>query len=254
MTSGRPSVLLVHDEAEMLETLTRWFAASMFEVICAITVHRAQRALEGRELDAIVAAWDSRHPVGAELYRWVLGHRSDLRSRFVFIGDDVPGDFDELVGGRCLTIPAGQPAELLQITTAVVRRPRTPPRGVPIVTDRPALLLADDDPVLLATMGELLDSAGFAVFEAESFAKATAALEARDYHAIVADWRMHDGSGAELYRWIEAHRPHLAPRVVFLSEAAEDDSRPIAPDRAMLRKGQDSRALIDVLQAILDRG
>ena len=42
--------------------------------------------------------------------------------------------------------------------------------------------------------------------------------------------------------------PHLAARVVFLSEADQDDSGPVAPGRPMFRKGMDSQGLIEVMK------
>jgi DNA-binding NarL/FixJ family response regulator len=81
--------------------------------------------------------------------------------------------------------------------------------------------------------------------------QATEVLELRDFDALVVDWRTHDGGGADLYRWLDAHKPKLASRVVFLAEADQDDAGFVAPDRPMLRKGQDSQALVDALRAIV---
>jgi CheY-like chemotaxis protein len=182
-----------------------------------------------------------------------LQNRPDLRSRFVFIADDVAPEFDAVVGGRCLAVPLPAVEEIVRVATGVVRRVRTPPRGVPIIRGpgRPALLLADDDPLLLTAMAELLTQAGYAVNQVDSIKSATELVEFRDFDVIVVDWHMHDGKGSDLYRWIHAHKPHLAERVVFLSEAEEDDSGPVAPGRPMFRKGQDSQALIDVLKEIV---
>ena len=53
----------------------------------------------------------------------------------------------------------------------------------------------------------------------------------REYDVILVDWRMHDGSGVDLYKWVLKNKPHLAARVVFLAEADQDDSGPVAPGR-----------------------
>ena len=239
---------------DVLDLLTRWLEASDLDVLAALTAFRAQAHLEGeRPIDVVIAPWDVSHPIGGETYRWVLQHRPDLRNRFVFIADEVPPEFDAVVGGRCLAVPLAAIDELARIASAIVRRIRTPPQGVPILRGpgRPPLLLVDDDPLLLQAMAHLLTDAGYAVTQTESGHQASEVLEVRDFDTIVADWHMHDGSGADLYRWIVQHKPHLAPRVVFLSEADQDDSGPVAPGRPMFRKGQDSQALITALREIV---
>jgi len=245
---------VIHGSADVLDLLTRWFEASNLDVLAATSAFRAQAALEGeRPIDVVIAPWDVSHSLGGETYRWVLQHRPDLRNRFVFVADEVPPEFDAVVGGRCLAVPLSAIDELARVATAIVRRVRTPPLGVPVIRQRgrPTLLLVDDDPLLLEAMAHLLNDAGYAVTQTESGNQATEVLELRDFDAIVADWHMHDGSGADLYRWVMKHKPQLAPRVVFLSEADQDDSGPVAPGRPMFRKGQDSQALSDVLREIV---
>ncbi|HTR49594.1 MAG TPA: response regulator [Kofleriaceae bacterium] len=232
------------------------FEAGGFDVVAAISAFRAQAHLEESErpVDVVVVPWDAAQVVGGELYRWALAKKPELRTRFVFIAEDVPPEFDAVVGGRCLAVPLVANVELVRVAHAIVRRTRTPSRGMPVVVlDRPTLLLVDDDPVLLAAMAEFLDGTGYSVFAIDGGRAAQEAIEARDYDAIVTDWQMHDGSGADLYRWIASEKPHLCERVVFLSETADDDARAIAPGRPMLRKGQDSQALAEVLRWIVKR-
>lgn len=248
----RPSALVIHDDGDVLDLLTRLFEGNGFDVATAPTAYRAQAHLDGqRHVEVVIAPWDVTRSSGGEAYRWVLQHRTDLRNRFVFIADEVPPEFDAVVGGRCLAVPLSAYDELVRVAHGIVRRVRTPPRGIPIVTDRPSLLLADDDPLLLEAAAELLFESGYAVTTVESGGEACIRLELRDFHALVLDWHMHDGSGADVYTWILRHKPHLAARVVFLSEAAADDSGPVAPGRPMFRKGQDFQALSDTLRQIV---
>lgn len=254
MPSGRYTALIVHGDGEVLDALTQWFEAADFDVISAPSGFRAQAHLEGdRPVEVVVAPWDDIHPVGGEVYHWVLRNRPDLRSRFVFIADDVPPEFDAVVGGRCLAVPLGAVDEIVRVAGGIVRRVRTPPRGVPILRGPGwgSLLLADDDPLLLLAMAELLTEQGYAVNQVDSLKQAIELVEFRDFDVIVADWKMHDGNAGDLYKWILKHKPHLAARVVFLSEADLDDSGPIAPGRPMFRKGQDSQQLIVVLKEIV---
>jgi DNA-binding response OmpR family regulator len=246
----------VHGDGDVLDLLTRWFEASGFEVMTAVSAFRAQSQLEGsRPIDVVVAAWDVDQPVGGELYRWALQHRVDLRTQFVFVADDVVPEFDAVVGGRCLAVPLSAPDEMVRVAmAAIMRKSKIDQPAVIEGAGKPTLLLADDDPVLLLVMADLLTESGYAVTTVESGNVAASVLGREDFDVIVADWRMHDGSGADLYRWIVANRPALVDRVVFLSGADQEDAGNVAPGRPMFRKGQDSQALIEVLGKIVGRG
>ncbi len=254
--SGRFTALVIHGDGGVLDVLTRWFEASGFEVVTALNAFRAQAALEGEKtIEAVIVPWDEQQPVGGEVYRWVLKNRPDLRSRFVFIADDVPVDFDATVAGRCLAVPLAATEEIVRVATGVVRRVRTPPRGVPVVRGpgRPPLLLADDDPLLLPVMADLLTQAGYAVTQVDSVKSAIELCEFRDFDVIVVDWRMHDGTGLDLYKWVQSNKQHLEKRIVFLSEGDQDDltAGAAAPGRPLFRKGQDSQGFIDSLKEIV---
>lgn len=252
--SGRFTALVIHGDGSVLDALTRWFEASGFEVITALNAFRAQAALEGgKAVEVVVVPWDEQHPVGGEVYRWVLGNRPDLRSRFVFIAEDVPPEFDAVVGGRCLALSLGDTKEIVRVASGVVRRVRTPPRGVPVVRGpgRPPLLLADDDPHLLPAMAELLTQEGYAVSQCDCLKQALELVEFRDFNVIVCDWRMHDGTGDDMYKWLQTHKPHLTERVVFLSENEQTDFLADGHERPVFRKGMDSQHFLDVLKDIV---
>lgn len=255
MSSGGPTALVIHDDGDTLDLLTRLFEAGGFDVVTAITGFRAQAHLEGdRRIDVVVAPWDTTHTVGGEVYRWALQKRYDLRDQFVFTGADIPGELDRVVAGRCLVVSMARPAEVVRVAHAAVRR-RTQLEAMRDAmseadTTKPRLLLADDDPMLLMVMGDLLGDA-YTVTRVESGHAAIVLLEHEEFDAILADWQMDDGSGADLYRWLEIHRPSLTQRIVFLSTNEGEDSTSVAPGRPMFRKGQDSHALTTVLNEIV---
>ncbi|HEX5059989.1 MAG TPA: response regulator [Kofleriaceae bacterium] len=253
-SAGRYTALVIHGDGDVLDTLTQWLEANGFDVVAAPSGFRAQAHLEGdRPVEVVIAPWDDTHPVGGEIYHWVLKNRPDLRSRFVFIANDVPPEFDAVVGGRCLAVPLAAIEEVIRVASGIVKRVRTPPRGVPIMfrPGRPGLLLVEDDPLLLTAMADLFSEQGYSVSQVDSLKNALELVEFKDFDVIVADWKMHDGSAATLYKWITKNKPHLAARIVFLSEADLDDSGPIAPGRPMFRKGQDSQALSETLRQIV---
>jgi CheY-like chemotaxis protein len=249
-------VLLIHDDGDALDLLTRLFEAGGFEVVTAVTAYRAQAHLGGdRPIDVVVAPWDIAHPVGGEVYRWSLQHRYDLRDQFVFIASEVPAEFDRLVAGRCLAVTIRRPAEIVRVAVAAVKR-RAQLEGTrdalsELDGHKPKLLLAEDEPVLLMVIGDLFAETGYAVTRVESGHGAIVLLQHEEFDAIVADWHMDDGSGADVYRWVLSEKPWLAERVVFLTGGEGDDSGTVAPGRPMFRKGQDSHALTTVLHEIV---
>jgi len=259
LSLARPTVLVLHDDGKALDVLTRLFEASGFEVITAVTGFRAQAHLEGhRMIDLVVVPWDPAHPVGADLYRWALSRRYDLRDGFVFLASEAPAEFDRLVAGRCLVVSMARPAEVIRVALAAVKRRQKLEAARDVAfddgtADRPTLLLADDEPVILAVMADLLGESGYAVSRVDSGHGAILLLEHEDFDAIVTDWNMDDGNGADVFRWITQHKPWLAERVVFLSDVEGDDAAVVAPGRPMFRKGQDSHALTAVLREIVRR-
>lgn len=257
MQLARPTVLVIHDDGGALDLMTQLFEASGFEVVTAVTGFRAQAHLEGdRPIDVVVAPWDLSHPVGGDVYRWSLQRRYDLRDQFVFLASEVPPEFDRLVAGRCLAVSLSQPSEVVRVALAAVRRRAQleSARDAAVAEldgGKPTLLLAEDEPVLLMVMADLFGEAGYAVTKVESGHGAILMLEEEEFDAVVVDWHMDGGNGADVYRWIITTKPWLADRVVFLSGEEGDDTEAVAPGRPMFRKGQDSRALSKVLREIV---
>lgn len=256
----RRSIILLHHDGQLLDLLTRLFEARGYAVNLAATVNQAKAHLGGdREFDVVVAEWDVHHPVGGEVYRWVLDHRFGMRDRFVFLGDEVPPELDALVAGRCLTVRPNETAEIMRVADATVRRAeRSRELGGDAQwteADRPRLLLADDDPPLLAAMADHLAAAGFAVTPVDSGNAAIMTIERgeADFDVLLADWTMVGGSGPQLFQWIVTFRPWLVDRIAFLIDRTGDQYEQIAPGRPIFHKGADSEALIATLKKIAGR-
>jgi CheY-like chemotaxis protein len=85
------------------------------------------------------------------------------------------------------------------------------PTGAPV-------LLIEDEPAVMALVRAVLEGHGYAVVPSESGVDALRLLEAGDFHGVVSDMRTPGGvDGAQVYAWIEAHRPELASRLVFIT-------------------------------------
>ncbi|HEY4055089.1 MAG TPA: hypothetical protein VGM39_00730, partial [Kofleriaceae bacterium] len=193
LSSERPSALVVHDDGETLDFLVRLFEAANFDVITAVSGFRAQTQLQGeRRIDVVVAPWDSEHGVGGEVYRWALQKRYDLRDQFVFIGTDPPDEFDLIVSGRCLIVAATRAAEIVRVALAAIKRRANLEASRDVAFSfhslKPRLLLADDDPMMLSVMGDLLADI-YSVTRVDSGNAAIELLATQDYEVILTDWQ-----------------------------------------------------------------
>ena len=83
--------------------------------------------------------------------------------------------------------------------------------------DRPAILYADDEPALRLAVSHWLSRAGFAVHAASSLDEAKRYLSEHDYVGAVIDIWLGDGSGFELYSWIDERHPDLVGRILFVT-------------------------------------
>ena len=98
----------------------------------------------------------------------------------------------------------------------------TPPDNERQQSSKPAaggatVLIVDDEKGLGDLLSEILTRAGFHCDFANCGRDAQSMIMAHDYDAIVSDIRMPDLDGPALFRWIEAERPRLAARVIFLT-------------------------------------
>jgi len=79
------------------------------------------------------------------------------------------------------------------------------------------VLVVDDEPELRRLACRALTRSGVEVIEAESVSAARDLLMQHKVDAVVSDVRMPGGSGADLYRWVEANQPELADRFLFVT-------------------------------------
>jgi CheY-like chemotaxis protein len=258
----RSTVLVIHEDGAALDRLTRLFEGRGFDVVTAATQFQANARLVGdRPIDVVVAQWDEDHRLGGEVYRWVLPNKPELRGQFVFVAAGVPDEFDALVGGRCLVIHPLDEPELVRVTEAASRRLRrvsvamaAEPELAAETTLHPRLLLVDDDPVLLAVMARWFGEHEFTVTPATGGNAAIALLEATEFDIILTGWQMEGGTGNELIRWIEAHRPGHFERVAILADSRIEQIRSVLPEVPVFAKGQDAGVLVTVLRQIATRG
>ncbi|MGH9795146.1 MAG: response regulator, partial [Candidatus Acidiferrales bacterium] len=85
------------------------------------------------------------------------------------------------------------------------------------------VLLVDDEETVLDLETQTLRAHCDCVYTARNGREAIACLERNEVDAVVTDLKMPgEISGQNLFAWIAAHRPALAPRVVFTMSDADD--------------------------------
>jgi len=130
------------------------------------------------------------------------------------------------------TAPTAKPAEATAPAAAAV-----PDQGATLAGIR--VLLVDDEEMIRRPMARFLAKRGAEVTEAGDGVQALERLAGLDPHVILADLRMPKMDGAELYTRLQAERPALAERVLFLSgditQLAGRGLAPVARERVLVK-------------------
>jgi len=80
------------------------------------------------------------------------------------------------------------------------------------------ILLIEDEPAVMAYVCATLERSGYRVVCANSGAEGVRRLETGEFMGVVSDMVTPGGvNGADVYAWIEANRPDLASRLVFIT-------------------------------------
>ena len=80
------------------------------------------------------------------------------------------------------------------------------------------ILLIEDEPAVMAYVCATLERSGYRVVCANSGAEGVRLLETGQFMGVVSDMVTPGGvNGADVYAWIEAHRPDLTARLVFIT-------------------------------------
>lgn len=96
--------------------------------------------------------------------------------------------------------------------------PPAPPETTPTVLRRPVrILVVEDEAPLRNLQGRLLARIQADVLTAATAAEATRLLETEEVDLVVSDVKMPGGSGLKLFRWVEANRPGLVDRFLFVT-------------------------------------
>ena len=147
-------------------------------------------------------------------------------------------------GTRFVVVLPCRPVSSLPAPPASQKPPST-------LRSRPRLLLAEDEERLAKTLAAALDDCEVTVVHSGN--AAIAQLAERRFDAVVLDLHMQDGTGADVSRWLRAHRPELSGRVVFMTGAGTEGPL-VAEARGapLLRKPFEYESLRSELQRLID--
>lgn len=86
------------------------------------------------------------------------------------------------------------------------------------------LLVIEDEPSVMSYIRLALERNGYDVCGAKCGADALTLLAEHDFSGIISDMRTPGGvDGADVYSWLEQHRPALARRLIFITGDTVND-------------------------------
>lgn len=134
---------------------------------------------------------------------------------------------------------AAEPAPELAAGGAAPGAAAAPVAAVPSPLAGIRILLVDDEDMIRRPMARFLAKRGAQVTEAGDGVQALERLAGLEPHVILADLRMPKMDGAELYARLQAERPAMAERVLFLSgditQLAGRGLAPVARERVLVK-------------------
>lgn len=126
--------------------------------------------------------------------------------------------YEPVADGNRVVVELPVAGTTLQAPPPVGLRPAAPPRIVTPEGQAPALVLVcDDDAVIRALLVRMIEKAGLKALEARDGHEAVEVLIREDVSLIVADQRMGEITGTELFGIATARRPELATRFLLTS-------------------------------------
>jgi len=133
------------------------------------------------------------------------------------------------------------------------RTPRT--SGGSNVTLQPSVLLVDDEPGILRSVGRFLRTAGYDVETAATGTDAVDRLRHRSFHAVISDLRMPELTGEQLFEFVQTEFPRLSERIIFTSGDLADARTTAFIERSgcpALSKPYELSALLALLTGLTD--
>jgi two-component system NtrC family sensor kinase len=274
LVAAQSGVQLRHDLAEdlpaglfdfaQIEQVLNNLLANAFQALAAVP--RGQRAVTVRtsraEAELLLEVEDSGPGVPESVRERIFEpffttHRPEGRTG---LGLAVSYGIVEEHGGTIAVLDA-EPGTRIAVRLPVARPADRPPDGddrMPGARDRrPAVLLVDDEPIILDLVEDVLADSGFRVERAGNGAQALERLGEGRFDAMLIDLKMPDMNGRDLYELVRARRPEMASRVIFTT--GDLDVPGLArflnqSGNVLLRKPFRPEEVATTFQAVIDDG
>ena len=122
-------------------------------------------------------------------------------------------------------------------------------------SDRPRVLVVDDEPTIRQALGILLRRAGYEVVAVDSGEQAVALLRARHFDQLVLDLRIPDMRGDVVFELAASLQPHLRYATVFTTGDLSERARGLveACGCQLLAKPFDLAELVNSLRRQMPR-
>ncbi len=117
--------------------------------------------------------------------------------------------------------------------------------------DAVAILVVDDNPPMVQTLADILETKGFVVFTARGGAEALAILHSQQIDLLLTDVVMPDMNGVQLYRLARESHPHLITFLMTAYSADEIIRQGMAEGiKTVLNKPLDINLLLMLIEAV----
>jgi two-component system, cell cycle response regulator CpdR len=114
------------------------------------------------------------------------------------------------------------------------------------------VLCVDDEPAVLASQREVLESVGFSVLSANSGREAIHLFESRPVDVVLIDFMMSEMSGVKVAERMKQLKPQIP--IVFISAYSELPGESLGLAEEWMKKGEkDPEQLIELVRALADK-
>ena len=191
-------ILVVDDDRQMVRTLSDILRLHKWDVHGAHSGEEAVAAVAKGDFDAVLMDVKMEGLNGVEAFKAMKSMRPDIRVILMtaYSATDLIAEAEREGALHVLRKPVALPA-LMQMLASGAADPRR-------------VLVVDDEPGFLRTMGDVLRHNGYVVLEAQSLAQAIAHLERASPGAVILDLRLDNNAPAESVLAIKRVSPAVA--------------------------------------------
>ncbi|PYP64973.1 MAG: hypothetical protein DMD26_12470 [Gemmatimonadetes bacterium] len=232
-------ILVVDDDRQMVRTLSDILRLHKWEVQGAYSGEEAVAAVEKTDFAAVLMDVKMSGLNGVEAFKAMKSLRPGIRVVLMtaYSAGDLIAEAEREGALHVLRKPVALPTLMEMLDSS---------------TDTRRVLVVDDEPGFLRTLGDVLRHHGYVVFEAQSLAQAVTQLERASPGAVILDLRLDNTAPAECVLAIKRVSPAVA-LILYSGHAATLDAvahnLPTPLISGTLRKPFSPDSLLELLDA-----